>query len=342
MAPGSITEYQTFKLVNQEFTMDVDVSQLPCGLNGAVYFSQMDADGGMARFPGRQEPSLELDTVTLNAPTTSSSLMEKYAPLLSPHTGTGATGTCCAEMDIWEANSLSAAVTPHPCTVTEQTSCTGSTCSSPNSTAGEILLSMVREWLSTPPNPSLSSPSLSPRTTSPLVRFLPFAVSTSNGVVIQNSETNIPGITATNEITTQFCEEQKTAFGDIETFDQMGGLAGMGTAFTYPTDGTSPGDFRGTCSTSFGVPATVEAQSPNAQVIYSNIKVGPIGSTFSSSGSTGTGTGGGSTTSSTPTSTGSAPGATQSVYGQCGGIGYSGLTTCASGSTCTESSTYYS
>lgn len=24
---------------------------LPCGLNGAVYFSQMDADGGMARFP---------------------------------------------------------------------------------------------------------------------------------------------------------------------------------------------------------------------------------------------------------------------------------------------------
>lgn len=27
------------------------LSQLPCGLNGAVYFSQMDADGGMARFP---------------------------------------------------------------------------------------------------------------------------------------------------------------------------------------------------------------------------------------------------------------------------------------------------
>jgi len=29
----------------------VDVSNLPCGLNGAVYFVEMDADGGMGRFP---------------------------------------------------------------------------------------------------------------------------------------------------------------------------------------------------------------------------------------------------------------------------------------------------
>ena len=43
--------YQTFNLLNQEFTFDVDVSNLPCGLNGALYFSQMDADGGKKRFP---------------------------------------------------------------------------------------------------------------------------------------------------------------------------------------------------------------------------------------------------------------------------------------------------
>lgn len=49
MAPGSTTEYQTFDLINQEFTFDVDVSGLPCGLNGALYFSQMDADGGVVR-----------------------------------------------------------------------------------------------------------------------------------------------------------------------------------------------------------------------------------------------------------------------------------------------------
>ena len=41
--------YKMFKLLNQEFTFDVDVSTLPCGLNGALYFVEMDADGGMSK-----------------------------------------------------------------------------------------------------------------------------------------------------------------------------------------------------------------------------------------------------------------------------------------------------
>ena len=45
------TDYQMFDLNNQEFTFDIDMSTLPCGLNGALYFSEMDADGGMSRFP---------------------------------------------------------------------------------------------------------------------------------------------------------------------------------------------------------------------------------------------------------------------------------------------------
>ena len=45
------TSYQMFKLLNQEFTFDVDMSNLPCGLNGALYLSQMDQDGGMSKFP---------------------------------------------------------------------------------------------------------------------------------------------------------------------------------------------------------------------------------------------------------------------------------------------------
>jgi cellulose 1,4-beta-cellobiosidase len=45
------SNYEMFQLLNQEFTFDVDVSQLPCGLNGALYFSEMDADGGISRFP---------------------------------------------------------------------------------------------------------------------------------------------------------------------------------------------------------------------------------------------------------------------------------------------------
>jgi cellulose 1,4-beta-cellobiosidase len=51
---------------------------------------------------------------------------------------------------------------------------------------------------------------------------------------------------------------------------------------SYPTDSDpeKPGVARGSCDTGSGVPADVESKSPNAQVKFSNIKFGPIGSTF--------------------------------------------------------------
>jgi len=39
--------YEMFKLLNKEFTFDVDVSNLPCGLNGALYFVEMNESGDM-------------------------------------------------------------------------------------------------------------------------------------------------------------------------------------------------------------------------------------------------------------------------------------------------------
>lgn len=51
---ASNTEYELFKPLNQEFTFDVDVSALPCGLNGAVYFSEMSADGGTSEYSGNK------------------------------------------------------------------------------------------------------------------------------------------------------------------------------------------------------------------------------------------------------------------------------------------------
>ncbi|KAF5389943.1 hypothetical protein D9757_003658 [Collybiopsis confluens] len=326
MAPGSETEYQIFKLVNQEFTFDVDVSQLPCGLNGALYFSQMDADGGLILKDGnsldspptRLELGTELDTVTLNAHTTSSLSMDWTPSTNNPNTGTGNTGSCCAEMDLWEANSQAAAYTAHPCTVTEQTACTGTTCSSPNSTAGVCDQAGCDFNSFRLGDTSFYGPGLTVDTTQPFTVVTQFVSSNNqssgtlssirrlyvqNGKVIQNSETNIPGITATNEIDTNFCAQKVTALGDPTTFSTKGGLAGMGTAMNdgmvlvlslwddyavnmlwldsdFPTNGKAAGDARGPCPTNSGVPATVEAQSPNAQVVYSNIKFGAIGSTF--------------------------------------------------------------
>jgi len=48
---GSGEKYQIFKLKNKEFSFDVDVSNMPCGLNGALYFVEMEADGGKSKYP---------------------------------------------------------------------------------------------------------------------------------------------------------------------------------------------------------------------------------------------------------------------------------------------------
>merc|ERR1712097_4209 len=50
----------------------------------------------------------------------------------------------------------------------------------------------------------------------------------------------------------------------------------------YPTDGSQPGSKRGTCDITSGVPKDVESKQANAKVIFSDIKVGAIGSTVPS------------------------------------------------------------
>jgi cellulose 1,4-beta-cellobiosidase len=180
-----------------------------------------------------------------------------------------------------------------------------------------------------------------------------------NGVVYANSQSDIAGVTG-NSISDAFCTAQKTAFGDTDEFAAKGGMATIGAALgrgmvlvmsiwddhtadmlwldaPYPPtkSASAPGVTRGGCSADSGVPATVEANSPGASVTYSNIKWGPINSTFSA-GTTTTGTGTGGSTG-TGTSTGTA-----AHRGQCGGIGYTGPTACVSGTTCTVLNAYYS
>ena len=45
LAPNE-KEYELLQLTGSEFTFDVDVSKLPCGMNGALYLSEMAASGG--------------------------------------------------------------------------------------------------------------------------------------------------------------------------------------------------------------------------------------------------------------------------------------------------------
>jgi len=377
MAAGSTTEYQLFKPLNQEFTFDVDVSNLGCGLNGALYFSEMAADGGMAANPGNKAGAKYGTGYCDSQCPKDLKFVNGAANLLnwtgtSTNSGTGSLGSCCNEMDIWEANSMAAAFTPHPCSGSGLVACTGSTCTSTCDQAG----CDFNSWRMG--DETFYGPGMTVDTTQKLTVVTQFLTSdgtatgtlseikrfyVQNGVVIPNSNTNIAGMATFNSITEEFCAAQKTAFDDTDTFDTYGGLATMGKAFAqgvvlvlsiwddyavdmlwldsdYPTTdpATNPGINRGPCATTSGVPATIEVSQASNKVIYSNIKFGDINSTFTA-GTTGTGsTGGGGTSApaSTPT------GATAAHYAQCGGIGYTGPTVCASPYTCQESNAYYS
>ncbi|KAG9080348.1 hypothetical protein FRC06_006757, partial [Ceratobasidium sp. 370] len=345
-----------FKLKNQEFTFDVDVSNLPCGLNGALYFSEMDADGGRRQCPK--------DIKFINGEANSAGWTGSPN---NPSSGPGSYGTCCNEVDIWEANSDAAAYTPHPCNVVGQTRCSGDQCTQycdqpgcdfnsfrmgDKSFYGKGLTIDTSQKFTVVAQFTTSDGTTSGALTEIRRRYV------QNGKVIQNSKTAVSGMSDYGSITDQFCTDQKIAFNDKNVFSTMGGLATMDKSFTkgvvfvlsvwddhaanmlwldsnYPTDSdlATPGIARGTCATTSGVPKDVESQSPDASVTYSNIRFGDIDSTY-----TGNGTGNsptGTTTTSAPGGSPTSPGGAAAHYAQCGGTGYNDPTTCESPWKCT-------
>jgi cellulose 1,4-beta-cellobiosidase len=383
---ASNTEYQMFKLLGQEFTFDVDVSNLPCGLNGALYFVSMSADGGLSEYPTNKAGAQYGTGYCDSQCPQDIKFIDGLANVAgwtpdsnSANSGTGSTGTCCDEMDIWEANSISNAFTPHVCSSTGQTACTGNACGNDADNRYDSICD--KDGCDFNPfrfgNTSFYGPGKIVDTTKPFTVVTQFITNdgtttgtltsinriyVQNGKVIDNALTDMAGVTPTGAISDAFCKQQKAATNNTDEFETLGGLAKMGKDLAagmvlvmslwddyavdmlwldsdYPTTSpvTAPGVARGTCATTSGVPATVEANSPNAYVTYSNIKFGPIGSTF---------TAGQTPPSTTPpanpgTGTGTGTG-TVAEYGQCGGIGFTGATACVSPFVCTELNAYYS
>ncbi|KAF8963517.1 cellobiohydrolase I-II [Flammula alnicola] len=250
---ASDTKYQMFKLLNQEFSFDVDVSQLPCGLNGALYFSAMDEDGGMARFAtnkagakygtGYCDSQCPRDIKFINGEANAEGWVSATN---DANAGTGNYGTCCNEMDVWEANSISAAYTPHPCDNVQQTRCTGSACGGTGSTNryGSTCDPDGCDFNSfRMGDKSLYGPGLTVNTKQKFTVVTQFITDSGtatgtlteirrlyvqNGKVIQNSKVNVPGMSASyDSITQQYCKDAKTAFGDTDSFSAHGGLAGI-------------------------------------------------------------------------------------------------------------------
>lgn len=273
-----------------------------------------------------------------------------------------------AEMDIWEANSISTALTPHSCDTVSFSECSGEKCGGtysgtrydgpcdPNGCKpfSSLILPIIHaNIIEGDFNPyrlgvtDFYGKGKTVDTSKPFTVVTQFLGSGStlseikryyvqNGKVIENPQPKTAGITG-NSITQAWCDaENKANKEDVYPFKDHGGMLfllfnilfypiayfflrpfhdmriliflgmssmaqGMAKGMvlvmslwddhyanmlwldsTYPTDASAsaPGAARGDCPTSSGVPADVESNNANAQVKYSNIRFGPIGSTF--------------------------------------------------------------
>merc|ERR1711953_1224755 len=83
---------------------------IPCAMNDALYFVEMEKDGGKSR--GSQGPHFGTGYCDAQCPDDLHHVDGEANP---PSADGWAKRQCCAEMDVWEANSISNALTPHTC-----------------------------------------------------------------------------------------------------------------------------------------------------------------------------------------------------------------------------------
>src|ERR1700709_459865 len=144
-------------------------------------------------------------------------------------------------MDIWEANSVSTAYTPHACSTVAQSMCQGDACGGTYSStryAGtcdpdgcDFNSYRMGDTSFYGKGMTVDTSSVFTVVTqfigSPLTEIKRFYV--QGGKVIPNSQSTIANVTG-NSITTAFCDAQKAAFGDNYSFKTQGGMASMSSA----------------------------------------------------------------------------------------------------------------
>jgi len=249
--------YAMFHLKNREFSFEVDVSELHCGMNGAMYFSEMEANGGKGI--GNNNAGAKYGTGYCDAQCPhdmkfidGEANVIDWVPNLNDeddNMGAGKYGACCAELDIWEANSMATAYTPHTCSVEKLYRCEGIECG--DNSKGERYDGVcdkdgcdinpyrmgVTDFYGRGPEYPVNT--LKPMTV--VTQFLTVDGTDSgdlsemrrfyvqDGEIVHSPPSTILGPDKdTDSITDQFCDDKKDLFGDVKDFQEHGGMAGMG------------------------------------------------------------------------------------------------------------------
>ncbi|KAG9412140.1 hypothetical protein AC1031_017769 [Aphanomyces cochlioides] len=292
--------YKLYKLLNQEFTFDIDLSQIlatsmPTGDRSATNPAGATCGTGYCDAQCGEGAPFIHGKANLNS----------------------SIGTCCAEFDILEANSINTSFTSHPCTQTGLYECTSPLeCGDGDNRYKGICDKDgcgVNPWAMNNhtfygPGSSFTLDSSKPYTVvtqfitddntaiGNLVEIKRYFV--QNGKTIAHPDPNWPGLRQPgSSITDGFCDQVKAVFNSVNDHKAKGGLVAMGkvlqrglvlsfTSWTgdlpwldgsYPgSDPTKPGGSQGSCAPNSPIPTY-------APITVSNIRVGDIGSTTATS-----------------------------------------------------------
>ncbi|KAJ3338283.1 hypothetical protein HDU83_008233 [Entophlyctis luteolus] len=313
----STTTYQLFKLKNREFTFTVDVSKLGCALNGALYFTNMDATGNLG---GTNKAGAQYGTGYCDSQCPHDI---KFANGMANVEGTN--GNCCPEFDVWESNKYATAFTSHMCSSTGLQVCnTAATCGDGSQRANGYCdkdgcdINTYRNGVTNFFGPGLTVDSTSPVTvvtqfitadgtdTGTLSEVRRYYV--QNGKVISTPASTAAGLTGYNSLTDSYCNAERTAFSDTNPL--KGAITGMDAALSqgmvlslslwdddtagmnwldsaYPQGSTAEGAVRGPCpwfNWTTQLSSLRSTQGSSSSVTYSNIKFGTLCSTFDCTG----------------------------------------------------------
>merc|ERR1711897_59455 len=248
--------YKLFYLKNREFSYEVDVSELQCGMNGAMYFCEMPGNGGKGI--GNNNAGAKFGTGYCDAQCPHDiKFIDGEANVIdwssnpndkSNNMGSGKYGSCCAEMDIWEANSMATAYTPHTCGIEGLLKCEGIDCG--DNAKGERYEGVCdKDGCDINPYRMGNTDFYGRGSEYPVNTLKPMTVVTQflttdgtdagdlseirrfyvqDGEVIHSPSSTILGPDDTDVITDEFCEAKKDLFGDVNHFKELGGMKAMG------------------------------------------------------------------------------------------------------------------
>jgi cellulose 1,4-beta-cellobiosidase len=317
------SEYKLFNMLQKEISFDIDVSNMPCGTNSAIYFSEMDKTGnagptnkaGAAYGTGYCDGQCARDLKWVGGKANSEGWTPNKADPYN-NSGEGDMGACCAEMDLWEANKVATAFTPHPATYPGLHVCMkDEECGSQQ--GDRFKAPTDRDGCDINAFRMGHRDFYGPGSQFAVNTEQPFKVVTRfhapNGVLeaieqfyVQNGQEihhpNSPGLGNQNIETDETCADQKKAFYDRNSFAEKGGMKQMGEALErgmvlvvsmwddiavsmnwldsyMDCDPSEPGCTRGPCDPADGVPETLREAHPDSAYTVTNLRWGAFGST---------------------------------------------------------------